>query len=411
MTALVDRYLRCPAAVPTDRDPVRGEMSALVDGKFAWGPFLGLSYDQACTFDRDVQREMKSAVDDEKKKALILEVAYYTMSEGKDLLQLFEMWAWARTKQYGTIKLRPNFAQSDMIRRVWEAFIADLPFREYVVKARQWGLSTTIQILFLLLCAHMEDINATTMAHKENKTLEIWRMQADCWKSMPYRPRVQFHPSRRAMAFEKTGSRGRIESAEDRNPAHSDANRLYHQSESARYPKPDEIDEGVSATLPERGFFIWIKESTALGFGDHFHRGWQLAENGKSEFKPTFYGWLGHPEYRRRLVYGEEAAFSLERLDPVERELLALGASLEQLKWWRLIVATKFGGDVTRALRQYPATPLDAFRGAGTSAFSAAGLAAVRKWLHENDSRPKLQGHLLELVPGGNALTRDPLYL
>ncbi len=408
MTRLVDSYLACPGVVGIEEDRRRGAVNALVNGRFAFGPYLGMTYDEATAFDRFWQAELKKA-STKAEKEIVLERAYYQLSEGKTLVELFAMWAWARTKQYGTIKITANFAQEDLMGRMWTAWETDTPFMDYIVKARQWGLSTTIQILFLLLGAHLPDITILTMAHKTEKTMDIWRMQKDCYAAMPYRPRVQF--PKREMRFLLTGSRGRVESAEDKSPAHSSAYRLVHQSEVARFPNPDEIDEGVSATLPERGFFVWVKESTALGMGDSFHKGWELAEEGKSDWRATFYGWLGHPEYRRPLLPGEEAEYALNRLDDIETGLLALGASVEQLKWWRVIVATKFKGDVGRALRQFPGTPLDAFRGAGSSAFSSMGLARVAKWMREHPEKPKYEGNLLAIEPSGSALTRDPLYL
>lgn len=409
MTRLVESYLSCPVRVPgpegQDWEARRGSANALVDGTFAWGPFLGMSFDEACLFSADVNRELAKA-ETKALKELIIEQAYYTLSMNRSLLELFQMWAWARTKQYGTIKIMPNFAQEDLIRRLWTAFLEDKPFLDYIVKCRQWGLSTTIQICFLFLGAMMQDVNLLTMAHKNEKTLAIWRMQRDCWSNMPYRPRIHFKESRRLMEYAYSNSRGKIESAEDKEPAHSDVNRLIHQSEKARFPRAAETDEGVSSTLPERGFYAWIVESTALAVGDHFHSGWELAEAGESDWCATFYGWLRHPEYRRRLAPGEEGKFATENLDEIEKNLVLLGADFEQLKWWRILVATRFGGDVNRALRQYPATSDDAFRGAGTSAFSTAGLNRVRRWMLEHGQKPLYEGNLVR-----HGLTTNPLYL
>ena len=404
MTRTVDFWLRCPVALDDADGRRRGEASALVDGKFAWGPFLGMTYDNACLYDRDVQRACAVHKED-----LVREEAYYDLSSGRTLLERFEMWAWGRTKQYGTIKLRANFAQQDLLERMQAAKDNDQPFLEWIVKCRQWGMSTTIQLAIQYLSAEMEDVNALTMAHKRTKTKEIWRIQQDSWNRMCYRPRVKFVESRDRMEFVRSNTRQKIESAEDKNPSRSDTNLIVHQSESAMYPKPEEIDDGVSATLPERGFRIWIKESTAKGVGNHFHKGYELAENGESEFRATFYGWLEHPEYWREVYPEERGKYAIENLDPDDRDLVALGATPERLKWWNLLVATRFAGDKARARQEFPATALEAFQGSGASAFATSGLMKIRRWI--KNEAPIFEGQLEELDVQGDLLTRDPLHL
>lgn len=392
-------------AVEVAGERVRAIESALDGDRFAWGPFLGMSYDAARIYDGDVQRELKRS----KAPDQVSEAAYYDLSAGKTLSELFEMWAWGRTKQYGTIKLRANFAQQDFLDRLQQAKSMGTPFRDYQVKCRQWGMTTVTQLAIFYLSAEIEDCNALTMAHKRTKTKEIWRIQQDSWNRMCYRPRVRFIESRDRMEFASSGARQKIESAEDKNPSRSDTNLIVHQSEAAMYPNPEEIDDGVSATLPERGFLVWVKESTAKGVGNHFHRGWELAEAGDSEWTPTFYGWLKHPEYYRLVDPEERAKYAIENLDPDDRELVLLGATPERLKWWALLVSTRFAGDKARARQEFPSTALEAFQGSGASAFSQAGLIKVRRWI--KDVELAFEGQLEEINETGGILTRDPLYL
>jgi hypothetical protein len=91
-----------------------------------------------------------------------------------------------------------------------------------------------------------------------------------------------------------------------------------------------------------------VIESTPRGAAGLFFRYYTAAKRRANSFKPFFFAWLKHPEYRTKLDAGEEVTPQTPReLEMVRKH----GASPEQIKWYREKIADK-----TQALadQEYP---------------------------------------------------------
>jgi hypothetical protein len=108
----------------------------------------------------------------------------------------------------------------------------------------------------------------------------------------------------------------------------------------------------IVATLPGTEVIL---ESTANGYGNLFHRLWQSAERGESDYQAVFIPWFWQDEYSSLVPDG----FVLDEEDEAYRA--AYGLTLEQMAWRRRKVNTDFAGDVHRFNQEYPATPSLAF--------------------------------------------------
>jgi hypothetical protein len=88
----------------------------------------------------------------------------------------------------------------------------------------------------------------------------------------------------------------------------------------------------------------------------------QDAGAGRSDFKLHFFSWLEEPEYRTSLEPGETIVPETDR----ERAVMALGATPEQLKWYRAKVLSKGQDDTDQ---EYPSDPQTCFLVEGRSFF------------------------------------------
>src|SRR6202007_2012266 len=97
-----------------------------------------------------------------------------------------------------------------------------------------------------------------------------------------------------------------------------------------------------------------IREATAHGFGNFFHRMWSDAERGLSDYIAIFVPWFWAPEYRAESPLGfslteEEAAY-----------MAAYGLDLGQMAWRRDKIRVL--GDPLLFAQEYPATAAEAFQ-------------------------------------------------
>ena len=128
-----------------------------------------------------------------------------------------------------------------------------------------------------------------------------------------------------------------------------------HNSEVAFWPNAASHFAGLGQVIPDADDTEIILESTANGRGNEFHKRWQQAESGASDYTAIFIPWLWQPEYRRAV--GQDF-----RASPEEAELMELhGLDLEQVAWRRAKIASDFGGDVDRFKQEYPLTAAEAF--------------------------------------------------
>lgn len=145
-------------------------------------------------------------------------------------------------------------------------------------------------------------------------------------------------------------------------------NRL-HISEASFFEHADETFNALMESVPMTGSEVVI-ESTAHGASGFFYEQWQQAIRGKSNYKPHFFPWWLHPDYRLALKAGE--AFQ-PRTD-LERTLVAKGISDENLNWYRAKLAEK-GGDEARATQEFPSDPDTCFLVEGRGFFDAQRIA------------------------------------
>lgn len=125
-----------------------------------------------------------------------------------------------------------------------------------------------------------------------------------------------------------------------------------HLTETAFYEYAEATLNSIIECVPSVEFGSEIvSESTANGAAGVFFDDYTNAAACRSSFKAHFFSWLEQPEYRTELLEGERVVAESDR----EREVVAKGATPEQLKWYRRKVADKKSQDLVD--QEYPLDP------------------------------------------------------
>ena len=120
-----------------------------------------------------------------------------------------------------------------------------------------------------------------------------------------------------------------------------------------------------------------ILQSTANGIGGEFYELCQRARDplNAGGWQFLFFGWLEHPIYSTPFESRDAAVALAKTCNQEEKELHSLhGATLEQLNWRRMKIATECRGDVDIFHQEYPTTPEEAFLASGRPVFDHKAL-------------------------------------
>ncbi len=263
-----------------------------------------------------------------------------------------------------------GWAQNRVVDAVEDQYNAGKPVRVIVLKARQLGISTISEAILFNWCFIHPGTNGLVIAHEAPVSQELFEKTRLFWETWPFRQ--FYHPrsfTARSIHWAETRSKLRIATAANVKSGRGFTIQAVHGSECAYYPAPEELMGGLNQSIPYQHGSIVILESTANGTGNWWHREWQRAEAGESEYVPLFFPWYEHNEYQMHTSLS-----TLLELDPYERWLIKLGATYENIQWRRWAIPNKAHGDENYFMQEYPATPDEAFIASGHHIFSRQGL-------------------------------------
>lgn len=210
------------------------------------------------------------------------------------------------------ILFRLSYPQRKFVEALEEFRINDKPIRLVLLKARQWGGSTTSQLYmaWLQLC-HRYGLNSLIIAHQGSASDEIKdmfdRMLNNYPKSLLYPRGKTYNPNTPAMAnVGKSGSIFRIPArkcklkigtAERPDSCRGGDYALVHLSEVGIWKetdgkKPSDIVRSACGGVLNVPLTMIVYESTANGHGNFFHKEYvEARDNPKSQFKSLFIPW------------------------------------------------------------------------------------------------------------------------
>lgn len=323
----------------------------------------------------------------------------------------FEYWAVKcvriRDKDTGArIPFRLNAPQRRFLGMLEADRLARRPMRYIMLKARQWGGSTLVQMYYAyiqivlrrnwhsIICSHVRDTSAT-----------IRRMYSQMLEEYPQ----QYLEDDMTLGLKTvSGSRSKSEmtgrgcTVDIGSSMSPDALRgndfaLAHLTEVAFWADsamrtPDDFIRTVSGSVALVPDTAIIMESTANGVGNYFHKVWLEAERGKSAFKPMFVPWTEIERYRISLTDDERREVAAT-LSPLETAFVENGLTLSQIAWRRWKRGEYLCDEHMAA--EFPANPEEAFVNTGSGVFDPADVEAMRAGCEEPLVRGRLVGAAL----------------
>ena len=334
------------------------------------------------------------------------------------------MFAYIKRKGGGTdVLFRLKRPQRKLIKRLEKMRKAGMPIRLILLKARQWGGSTAIQIYMAWLqLVHEVGLNSLIIAHQGTGSDEIKDMFDRLVKSYPVEMLHElgdaYAPNEPKMVgVGKSGSifrvpqrncKIKIGTAERPNSCRGGDYNLVHLSEVGLWKetdgkKPEDIVRSACSGILLRPYTMIIYESTPNGVGNFFHKEYLAAKKGQSQFEAMFVAWFEIEQYE--LPFENEAdkyefakkLFANKRNEEIKSDreepgtylwrLWEKGATLEAIHWY-VSERSKYTnhGDMAS---EYPSDDIEAFTYSGRKVFSSEDVEQFRpacrapRWIGE----------------------------
>ena len=311
------------------------------------------------------------------------------------------------------IHFKLNRAQRRLVEKLEKMRLASKPIRLILLKARQWGGSTCIQIYMAWLqLVHKTGLNSLIVGHVKDASTEVKdmfdKMIGEYPISMLHELGEEYNENESKMvAVGKTGNINRIPqrnckikigTAEKPNSARGGAYSLVHLTEVGLWKetegkKPADIVRSACSGVLLKAYTMIVYESTANGTGNLFHKEYLAAKKGKSQFDYLFISWFEIEQYALPFASEDEkvkfAKWLYEHRNSVDvasdREepgtylwrLWQAGATLEAINWY-IQERSKYSSHALMAA-EYPSNDIEAFAFSGRKVFNDEHVEQFRK--------------------------------
>ena len=300
------------------------------------------------------------------------------------------------------ILFRLTRPQRRFVERLEKRRKANEPIRIILLKARQWGGSTTSQLYMAWLqLIHKVGLNSLIIAHQGTGSDEIKDMFDRMIKNYPvdmlHKLGEAYNENEaKLVGVGKSGNIHRVPqrnckikigTAERPNSCRGGSYNLVHLSEvgiwqASEGKKPEDIVRSACSGMLLRPYTMIVYESTANGTGNFFHREYTAAADPdiKSQFEAMFVSWFDIEQYSLPIdnmeAFAERLYLNRENTNvPSNREesgqylwwLWEKGATLEAINWYIEERAGKSDHGIMAS--EYPSDDIEAFVHSGTMVF------------------------------------------
>ena len=316
----------------------------------------------------------------------------------------FEYWAATcaiifdkATSQEVLFRLRK--AQRKLLKVLVETLFDNKPVRIILLKARQWGGSTLVQLFMAWIqLFHRKNWNSVIAAHIEEAARNIRSMYTLMAERHPESvlpvKMKPFEGSSKNRLIVDRGAVIYIGSMERPNNLHSGNYKLVHCSEvgywkATQQRKPSDFVNAFAGSVPLEPFTVVALEATAKGTGNFFHTTWQGAVRGENAYTPIFVAWWEIDMYSKAFKSEEEKVQFVSTMTQREEYMFSLGATLEGLNWYR-----EKRGDFENdwdMQEQFPSTPEEAFVTSGQKAHHPLYIKQMERFARQ----PKYIGEMI----------------
>lgn len=280
------------------------------------------------------------------------------------------------TGRPAVLPFRFNAAQRYVHRQIEAQKVAQGWIRALVLKGRQQGVSTYVEGRNYWKTTNNSGQKSYILTHAQPATDNLFAMVERYHKNAP--PFVQpavGKSNAKELTFPGLDSSYQVATAGAKGAGRSATLTNVHGSEVAFWENADTHLSGMLQAVPLAPGTEVILESTANGVGNVFHRLWQDAEAGLSDFIAIFVPWFWQEEYRRpapddfELISDKDSVPEGEQTEEEYAETWRL--SDEQMYWRRRKIVELGGGEPGYWLfkQEYPATADEAFQSSSSHSF------------------------------------------
>lgn len=290
--------------------------------------------------------------------------------------------------------------QRRFVARLEKKRRANKPIRLILLKARQWGGSTTSQLYMAWLqLVHKTGLNSLIIAHQSKASDEIKDMFDRMIDSYPIELLYEMgdHYNKNEPKLVGVGKSGAIYRVPQRNckiklgtmespdSCRGGDYNLVHCSEVGIWKKtdgksPEDVIRSACSGILLQPYTMIVYESTANGTGNFFQQEYDAAKKGHSQFEAMFVSWFDIDQYSMPIEDIEAFAANLyqnrnnENVNSSREEsgkylwwLWERGATLEAINWY-VQERSKYN-DHGQMASEYPSDDVEAFVHSGARVF------------------------------------------
>jgi hypothetical protein len=276
------------------------------------------------------------------------------------------------------VKFTPNSIQKKIIDYVLECLVTNVPIRLIILKARQEGVSTVVESIIYWYTATHKNVSSKIVSHDRESAYNLYSMFQRYYENSHsfFKPSTKYKTKNDLLFDNELGtglkSQISISSAENTGTGRGLTIHWLHASEVAMWTNGAEILAGLLQTVPMLPNTAIFLESTANGVGDFFYNTWQAAREGRSVFKPFFFGWHEHTDYQLPTE-------PLTDLTEEEQSLKITYELTDQQIAWRRVKVREFAGNEEKFAQEYPINEAEAFLASGRPRFNIPKLMEMEK--------------------------------
>jgi len=299
----------------------------------------------------------------------------------------FEFWSFVCAKIQDKVTKREiplvlNRAQRKLLGRLEKMRTEGVPIRVVLLKARQWGGSTLVQIYMAWIQRILKtNWHSAIIADVDDQSRNIRGMYRRLARLYPAQfGTITFAPyegSSKTKIIKERNCIVGVGSAQKPESLASYDFAMLHVSELGKFKSTpqrstEDLLQNLRSTVPNAPDSLIVLESTAKGVGNAFHREWQSATKGESSYDPVFVAWFEIERYQKEIKeidYQKFIEWMLAETTGYAKYLWSIGATLEGIKWY---FDTKTGEnyDTWRMNEDFPSNDKEAFASTGRRVFS-----------------------------------------
>lgn len=306
------------------------------------------------------------------------------------------------------INMTLNRPQRRVLSVLEEQRLAGKPLRLILLKARQWGGSTLVQVYMAWIqLVHRANWNSIICGHLLQTASAIKVMYRRLLRNYPkhlcddgQRPVLRsFEGSRNVQQLSAGESLVISGTAQSQDAVRGYDVKMAHLTEVAFWPattmhSPDDVIRSVSGSVPLEPLTMVVIESTANGVDNYFHNEWLRAKAGESDKAAIFVPWHEIEIYRLEV---KDVKQLVAEMDDYEKWLWQeQECTLEMINWYHHKRREYVSHGLMAA--EFPTTDLEAFISTSNNVFAPEHIRSLRN----GNALPTQRGDMV--ARGGNTL-------